>query len=265
VHHALVDTIEPYFENKMIYDSYACRKGKGTQAAVFRLQNMLSKARREYSKVYVLQADISRYFPSIRHSRLLGILDRTLRDSRALWLCDKIISNSGYNSIGLPVGALTSQLFANVYMDRLDHKIKDDWGVKHYLRYMDDFVVLAGSKRQLWSLLSRIEEFLAIDLGLSLNPKTAIFPAASGIDFAGYRTWSTHILPRKRNIKRARKKFKHLSRLYAKGLVGLEHIKPRVASFLGYAKHCNAKKTTQSTLNMLVLRRDRDHQKRVTK
>ena len=256
VHHALVDTIEPYFESKMIKDSYACRIGKGTQAAVFRLQHMLQKARRKYAKVYALKADISKYFPSIHHARLLEILAGTIRDKNALWLSEKIIRNSGYESRGLPVGALTSQLFANVYLDRLDHQVKDQWGVKHYLRYMDDFVILAESKRNLWSMLRRIERFLVMDLGLALNPKTAVFPAAKGIDFAGYRTWPTHILPRKRNIKRTKKKFTSLSKLYAKGLVTLDYIKPRVDSFLGYAKHCNAERTTQSTLNRLVLRRD---------
>jgi retron-type reverse transcriptase len=255
VHHALVDTVEPYFENKMIKDSYACRKEKGTQATIARLQYMLRRASNEYRKVFALQADISKYFPSINHARLLEILARTIKDKNTLWLCERVVRDSGYNSRGIPVGALTSQLFANVYMDQLDHKIKDDWGVKNYLRYMDDFVILADSKKYLWELYFQIEQFLAINLNLSLNPKTTIFPAAKGIDFAGYRTWTTHILPRKRNIKRAKKKFESLSKKYANGLVTLDYIKPRVSSFLGYTKHCNANKTTQSTLNRLILRR----------
>lgn len=253
VHHALVDTIEPLFERKMIFDSYACRKNKGTHGAVQRLQYMLRRARRNWGNVYVLKADISKYFPSINHDRLLQILARTIRDPDVLWLCEQIIKAGGYTQRGIPVGALTSQLFANVYLDQLDHKIKDNWGIKNYVRYMDDFVILSGSKRELWDILDSLHDYLALDLRLALNPKTAIFPASKGVNFAGYRTWSTHILPRKRNIKRIRRNFRTLAREYAASNIGLDYIKPRVMSFLGYVKHCNAYKTTESILDELVL------------
>jgi len=253
VHHALVDRIEPLFERKMIFDSYACRKGKGTHGAVQRLQAMLRKTRRKWGEVYVLKADISKYFPSINHARLQEILARTIRDPNVLWLCKRIIKGGGYEARGIPVGALTSQLFANVYLDQLDHHIKDHLGVKHYVRYMDDFVILAKSKSDLWELLDRLQDYLAIDLKLSLNPKTEIYPASKGVNFAGYRTWSTHILPRKRNIKRTRHNFRALARSYTAGKVGLDYIKPRLMSFLGYVKHCNAWRTTSSILNELVL------------
>lgn len=253
VHHALVDVIEPFFERKMIYDSYACRRGKGTHGAVNRLQDMLRRAGRHWSKTYVLKADISKYFPSVNHDLLLEILSKTIRDKGALWLCDQIIRQGGFTHRGIPVGALTSQLFANVYLDRLDHRVKDEWGIKHYVRYMDDFVILGGSKAELWNLLDNIEEFLACDLRLSLNPKTCIYPAVKGVDFAGYRTWATHVLPRKRNIKRARRQFRALARAYAAGRVGLSYIKPRLMSFLGYVKYCRAGKTTDSVLSELAL------------
>ena len=256
VHHALVDVVEPLFERKMIYDSYACRASKGTHGAVQRLQAMLRQARRQWAEVYVLKADISKYFPSINHARLKEILTRTVRDPAVLWLCERIIQGGGYEKRGIPVGALTSQLFANVYLDQLDHQIKDHWGIKHYVRYMDDFVILGRSKRELWNLLDRLQDYLAIDLKLSLNPKTAIYPASKGVNFAGYRTWSTHILPRKRNIKRTRHTFRSLARSYAAGKLDLDYIKPRLMSFLGYVKHCNAWKTTNSLLNELILIRN---------
>ncbi len=255
VHHALVDVVEPLFEQKMIKDSYACRPGKGTHGAVSRLQNMLRRARRQWGEVYVLKADISKYFPSINHDRLLQILARTIRDRDALWLCEQVIRGGGFESRGIPVGALTSQLFANVYLDQLDHQVKDHWGVKRYVRYMDDFVILGRSKAELWELLDQLQDYLAIDLKLSLNPKTAIYPASKGINFAGYRTWSTHILPRKRNIKRTRRSFRALARSYAANRVSLDYIRPRVMSFLGYVRHCNAHDTTQSVLSELALSR----------
>jgi hypothetical protein len=170
-----------------------------------------------------------------------------------LWLCENIIVNSGYYDTGIPVGSLTSQLFANVYLNELDHYIKDKLAVKYYVRYMDDFVILGDSKKYLWSLLNNIEYFLADNLILSLNPKTSIFPSNHGIDFAGYRTWATHILPRKRNVKRFRRKFKKLMKLYNNGDIDLEYIKPRVMSFLGYVKHCNSYITTKEILKDFVL------------
>ncbi len=256
VHHALVRVIEPLFERKFIYDSYACRKGKGTHKAVDRLQAYLRKAKRLWGKVYVLKADIAAYFPSIVHEHLLLILSRTIRDKSTLWLCRTIIQECGHKGRGLPVGALTSQLFANIYLNQLDHLVKDDLGVRFYLRFMDDWVILAPSKAVLNEILAVAKEYLVSDLGLSLNLKTRIFPAHQGVDFAGYRTWVTHRLPRKRNVLRARRRFRALAQSYADGEIGLDDIRPSVASFLGYMKHCSSFHTIQGILDDFVLKRN---------
>jgi RNA-directed DNA polymerase len=256
VHHALADVLEPFFDRKMIYHSYACRKGKGTHAATSRVQHDLRIAKRNWGDVYVLQADISKYFPSIDHDVLLRLIARTIRDPDVLWLCRQIIKNTGFKKRGIPVGALTSQLFANIYLTALDHKVQSQYGRRHYVRYMDDFIILGKSKAELQGLLYRLREFLATNLRLALNPKTSIYPARSRmVDFAGYRICATHMLPRKRNIKRTRSCFKKLSRDYAQGRIGLADIQPKVASFLGYAKHCSSRKTTDSVLAQLKLQR----------
>jgi hypothetical protein len=113
---------------------------------------------------------------------------------------------------------------------------------------MDDFIILSESKSFLRGLLRDIESFLTSELCLSLNPKTSIFPVKQGIDFAGYRVWNTHLLPRKRIIKRTRRQFRLLQKKYAVGVIGLDYIHPRVASFLGYAKHCASQKTVREIL-----------------
>jgi len=256
VHHALVRVIEPLFERKFIFDSYACRVGKGTHAAVLRTQQFMRKAKAKWGQVYVLKGDISKYFPSIRHEHLLGILKRTIRDRDVLWLCETIIQNCGEKGRGIPVGALTSQLFANVYLDQLDHLIKDDLGIKHYIRYMDDWVVLAPDKKYLWETLYCVEDFISSRLGLVLNPKTQVFPASHGIDFCGYRIWPTHLLPRKRNVKKAKRRFKWMAKAYAQGRITLGYIGPRVASFLGYMKYCSAYKTAREVLQEFKLCRN---------
>lgn len=254
VHHALVSVVEPVFERKMIEDSYACRKGKGVHAARRRAQEYIRMAKREWGKVYVLKADISKYFPSINHDVLFRMFTRTIKDRNVLWLARQIIYKSGYKNRGIPVGALTSQLEANIYLTLFDHWIKDELGIRYYVRYMDDFMILSRSKSILRELLHEIEAYLVVELSLALNPKTTIVPAR-GVDFCGYRIWPTHTLPRKRNLKKVRRRFRAMSNMYASGRVDLNYVHARVASFLGYMKYCDGYRTTKSVLDELVLKR----------
>lgn len=249
IHHAICNIIESLFERKFIYDSYACRKTKGTHAAVKRCQAFMRRLPRNS---YVLKADISQYFPSINHDILMKIIKRTISCKDTLWLIEKIVR---IDDIGLPIGALTSQLFANVYLSMFDHFVKDYLGVKYYVRYMDDFIIIHHDKQYLKSLLSEIESFLSEKLMLKLNPKTHIYPMRHGIDFCGYRIWPTHILPRKRNIKRAKKRFKKFMRLYNEGEITLNKIKSSIMSFIGYMKHCNGYRSLSYILYETVLTR----------
>ena len=255
-HHALVRVVKPLFEKKFIFDSYACRDGKGTHAAVQRLQNFMRRASYTGERVYILQCDISKYYPSIDHDVLKQIIRRTIKDRRLLEVWDRLIDGfNGDTEIGLPIGALTSQLSANIYLNELDHFVKEYIQAKYYLRYMDDFIVVSTDKEYLKKVLADVQWFVECTLKLKLNPKTRIFPASHGVDFAGYRTFTTHILPRKRNIKAAKLRFKDLSHEFKYGRVDFEGVRARVASFLGYVKHCQAHKTTESTLRWLVLRK----------
>lgn len=257
IHHALVRVVGPLFERKFIHDSYACRIGKGTQAAVARSQRFIRVAKRNWGDdCYLLKADISRFFASIRHHVLLAEIERTLSDPDALWLWRQIVGGYGHaTGIGLPVGALTSQLGANIMLNRLDHFAKDRLGIKFYVRYMDDFVAVLPNKEA----AAKAMETLAGEVNalcLALNPKTAIHPWQRGLDFCGYRIWPTHILPRKRNVKRARLSFRRLAEKYRVGLVDQEHVRQRVNSFLAYAKHCNADRTVRGVLGDLRLKRE---------
>lgn len=256
VHHALVQVVGPLYERKFIHDSYACRVGKGTQAAVARAQHFMRVAKRNWSDdCYILKADISRFFASIRHHVLLAEIERTLADRDALWLWRQIIAGYGHESgIGLPVGALTSQLGANIILNRLDHFAKDQLGLKFYVRYMDDFVAILPSKAAAADAMKALAGEVNA-LCLALNPKTAIHPWQRGLDFCGYRIWPTHILPRKRNVKRARLSFRQLATRYRAGQVDQEHVRQRVNSFLAYTKHCSAARTVSGVLGDLRLKR----------
>jgi hypothetical protein len=139
------------------------------------------------------------------------MIARIISDKKLLWLINKIIQShesTEQDGKGIPIGALTSQLFANVYLDPLDLFIKEVCREKYYLRYMDDFIILHNDKTHLFELLCKIENFLHDNLKLNLNPHTGIFPGKHGINFCGYRIWPTHIKPRKSTVKRARKRLK---------------------------------------------------------
>jgi len=257
VHHALVDVIEPFFEKKFIFDSYACRKGKGFHMAAKKAQSCIRKLGAGKS-VYILKADISKYFPSINHNHLMKAISRTIRDKNVLSLSKNIIKNSGFDKVGLPVGTLTSQLFANVYLDLFDHYIKDDLGVKLYCRYMDDFIVVSSNKQDLHQILSMASNFLEKELSLSLNPKTSIFPEKQGLDFCGYRIWRTHILPRKRTVKRARRKIIKTARKCNAGSAPVSLVRDQIMSYLGYMKHCNGHITSKHILIDAKIKRTKE-------
>ena len=225
VQHALNNVIEPLFDKRMIYDSYACRRGKGTHKAAKRLAYFLGKPRNRY----FIKADIKSYFASINHTILRAIIGRYINDEGVLWLIDEIIRS--YPGTGLPIGNLLSQLFANVYLHELDHYIKDSLGVKFYIRYMDDFIVLNESKLYLKELLSDIQQFLSSNLALSLNPKTRIGKTAEGIEFVGYRIWNRNKLIKKQSLFRMRKKAK----AWRHGKISDDRFLASIGSWIGHS------------------------------
>ena len=255
VHHALVQVIGPHFERRFIEQSFACRVGKGTHAASDYLTSMLRSADDRWQNFYVLKADVTQYFYSIDHEILLRILARTIGDKDVLDVLRVLVTQCGCieGNRGLPLGALTSQLLANVYLDQLDHYVKDTLGVRQYVRYMDDFVILHHDKRELWRIFADVRDYLAYELHLTLNSKTRIFPASHGVDFAGYRHWAGYKLPRKRNVVRARRRFRGLSRAYRDERVALTTVRSCVASYVGYMKHCKGYRSLGSTLESLCL------------
>jgi len=254
VHHALVQVVEPIFENKFITDSFACRKGKGTHAAVDRVQYFERIVKRNYGDFYILKLDVKKFFPSINHDILKREFRRAISDKKVQRLYDQIIDSFESNGRGLPIGALTSQLSANIYLSPLDHFVKEVCREKYYVRYMDDIVIISPSKKHLQKLWKEIEAFLNRQLDLQLNPKSKIFRWKQGIDFCGYRIWPTHIKPRKATLKRARRRLKKFAKIYAHNPKILTRAKQSIMSFLGYVKHCQCFKTTNSALSETVFK-----------
>jgi len=239
VQHALMTVIEPIWEREFISDSFACRVGLGTHAGADRLTQFLRVASR-WDSAFVFKADVQKFFPSIDHDILKGLLRRRIGCEKTWWLMETIIDSWNYETgKGLPIGNLTSQLFANIYLHELDLYIKQDLRQRFYLRYMDDFVVIGPDKPELHEVWRKTEAFLAERLKLTLNRKTRLFPAAQGVDFLGYKVWATHRLLRKRSVVGMKRRLKAYYRKVERGDLDYQQLRNRLMSWIGHAQHAN--------------------------
>lgn len=240
VQHAINNVLEPIFDKRFISQSYACRKGKGMHAASDTLKEWLYEWNKYHpdQPLYAIKADIHHYFQSIDHAVLKTEIRKVIKDAGVLALLDRIIDHNGNmpDGVGIPVGNLTSQLFANIYLDALDQFIKHELGVEAYIRYMDDFVILSPDKEQLRSWLARIEQFLREELKLEFNPKTTILAAKNGIDFVGYKHRATHRKVRKDSIKRIKRTIKKCE----SGKITTEQLQKSIQSWTGHAGHADS-------------------------
>jgi retron-type reverse transcriptase len=262
VQHAIMAVIEPIWEGRFISDSYACRTGKGTHAGADRVQAMMRECLRKHGKLYALKADIRKYFASINHAKLKLLLRKRIADQALMNVLDDIIdsySEQGCPGQGLPIGNLTSQLFANIYLDDFDQWIKCRRQERWYARYMDDFVVLSHDKRHLHALRLDIERWLGENLALETNHKTGVFPVAHkhgrGLDFLGYHLWPDRRRLRKASLRRFKRRVRKLQRDYACGNANLADIHQQLNSMIAHARHGDAMPVIKKTLNSAVFRR----------
>lgn len=254
--HALCGVLGPIMERRFIYHSYACRSGKGIHKGANQTQAWLRECEKKWGRVYCLKADISKYFVSIDHGILLGILKGIIKDKMVIRMCQEIIQSGGNEGRGLPIGNLTSQWWANLYLDQMDHFVKETLKVKHYLRYMDDTVFLAPNKNELWNWYQEINCFVEEKLRLRLNPKTSIFPVGQrSVDFLGYRIWPDHRLLRKGSVKKIKRKIKRLQIGYANGDISTEKINAIIQSWLGHAGHADTYRLRRKILEGAIFSR----------
>ncbi|MCX6749062.1 MAG: reverse transcriptase domain-containing protein [Candidatus Pacearchaeota archaeon] len=229
VHHAIIKIIEPLFDKSFIYDSCANRIGKGNLFAIKRFQEFLRKVTHSGSRIaFCLKADIRHYFQEVNHSILIELIKRKIKDEKVIWLIKQILENGeNMTGRGMPLGNLTSQFFANVYLNELDYFIKQGLKAKYYIRYVDDFVILHNSREQLEEWKEKIDIFLREKLRLELHPeKSKVIPLSKGVDFVGFRCFYYFRLLRKRNIIKILTKIKE----YKEGkTVSLEEIKRKLA------------------------------------
>lgn len=268
VQHCLCDNIlKPYFENRLIYDNAACREGKGTDFARNRLTGFLREHyKRHGTRGYILKYDVHHYFASIDHHTLIGMLC-DIPDIRVLALLYHIIkSHDGSvdpktgRGMGLPLGNQTSQWFALYYLDPLDRLIKERMRVRHYVRYMDDGVLLHESKEYLREVLARMRA-MAKELRLEFNQKTQIVPISEGVDFLGFRFYLTNtgkVIRRLRTSSKRRwkRRLKKYAEEYRDGERSLEEINRSIVGYNGHLTHGHTWKLRNKVLGDYVLTRE---------
>jgi retron-type reverse transcriptase len=257
LHHAIFKVVNEIFEPTFISHSFSCRIGKGTHRGVAALDVMIRKATRNYTiQRFALKCDIRKFFDSIDHRILLDILKTRIRDPDFLWLLEEIVESfqsdlsNLFQKRGLPIGNLTSQIFANVYMNELDQFVKHKMKLKYYARYTDDFVIVGHSEAYLQEKLGEILSFLDSRLALSLHPdKIIIRKCGQGIDFLGYVVFPHHILIRGKTRKRIFRKLREKVKLQKSGRITEDELNQSLQSYLGVLSNADSHKLREQVLN----------------
>jgi RNA-directed DNA polymerase len=233
VHHAVMQVMQPIWDKQFIFDLYSAIPGKGLHAGSYRLREFL---RDQENTRYCLKFDISKFYPSIVPEKLYEIVCRTVKDPGMLWLLADVIFSTPDG--GVPIGNYLSQYFSNLYLTPFDHWIKETLGLKYYIRYCDDGVILHADRTRLKEIQVEIAEYLN-PLGLTLNRKTSIFPVdRCGVDFLGYRCFRTHTLLRASSARRFKKKVRQIEKNYR--LMNPAAVLGSTGAYYGWLKHCDA-------------------------
>ncbi len=240
LHHAVHRLLYPFFDRIFVADSFSCRIDKGTHAALNRFRDLALKVGKNHTRtVWVLKCDIRKFFASVNQTILLKLLFERIPDDDICLLLVNIVGsfNSGRSGVGIPLGNLTSQLFANVYLNELDLFVKQYLRFSHYIRYADDFVFLSPYKNELLAILPIVSDYLQNNLRLTMHPDKIILKTfGSGVDFLGWTHFSDHRVLRKTTERRM---FKRIA----------EHpSKATIKSYLGLLSHGD----TQSLQNMIL-------------
>jgi RNA-directed DNA polymerase len=242
LHHAIYRQLYPFFDRTFIFDSYSCRLEKGTHKAIVRFnQFFLKVSKNNTNTCWVLKGDVRKFFASIDHSILMDILKEYIPDEKIVWLLQEVIGSFkiGTENKGLPLGNLTSQLFANVYLNKFDQFIKHKIKARYYIRYADDFAIFSEDRAWLKEQIRPIQDFLSSNLKLELHPdKLFLKTVSSGVDFLGWVHFPDHMVLRSATKKRMFRKLKINN-----------YKKQSLNSYLGMISHGNAFKIKKELLS----------------
>lgn len=265
--------VNPVLVPGYIEDSYGCIPGRGSLSAMKKLKYWLEfVSRKEGESWFYLKLDISKYFYRVSHRILKKVLAKKIKDERLLELLYGIIDckhtpfglppgkkpeevplEERLFDVGMPIGNLLSQMFANIYLDMLDQFCKRVLCIRYYIRYMDDVIILSCDKVQLREWKDRIGEFLDTELELNLNNKTCIRPIGQGIEFVGYRVWADRVVLRKSTTLRIKRSLSGVRRLYESGRIPLEKVTEIFTCYIGMLKHTDSQALIDKLYKDMVL------------
>lgn len=259
VHQVVYNVLTDLFDKKFIFHSLSSRLGKGTHVGVTQLCKMIRKISANGNRpCYALKMDIKRFFDTVDHKILKTLIRKNIQDPRVLKIVDVVIDSFEIKqgaAVGIPLGNVTSQLFANVYLHELDDFIKQTLREPYYLRYCDDSIILSNDELHLQSLIPVIQEFLIKSLHLELHPKKVIIrKLIQGIDFVGYVLFPHHRLVRTRTKQRMKKRLKEAYANYLKGEIDAAQMDQKLQSYLGILSHANQHTLAQAAKNAYWVR-----------
>lgn len=241
VQFATHNIIKDVYANVFISDSYACLEERGTHKAVDTVQKYMRIAEREFGDPWIIKFDISKYFYTIDRDILKGLLRKKIACKKTLWLLDLIIDSSPEGERGIPLGNVTSQDFANIYLNELDQFVKRFLKVRYYVRYMDDSIAIVDGRDNAKRILNKMKNFIENRLNLAANPKKSqIFPLKQGVNAYGYKIWTTHRLVRDESKRAMKRRIKAIDRKLKSGEIELYDVKQAVNAWLGHARHSNS-------------------------
>lgn len=245
--------IKPYIVPRLIKDTYACLENRGTHLAVASLQKYMRVMNRQYPNYYIVKFDIQKFFYSIDQNILFGIMSRYIKDKDLLELTKQLIFDDE-QSLGIPIGNYTSQFFANIYLNELDHFVKEKMKVKYYVRYMDDFIMLAKTKSEAKRWLSLVNQFVQDKLNLTLNHKSRYYPHKMGVDFCGFHIFETHCRLRTSSKTKIKRKVKKWNLLYENNVLDMAHVRRCWNSWLAHSNHANSYFLQKKVYNSIIFK-----------
>ena len=249
---AMNSVLKQIYQPKFIYDTYACLDDKGTHRCVKRIQYFMRKAKWEYGdEAFIIKIDVKKFFYSIVREILKELIAKTIKDKETLNLIYLIIDSADeIDILGMPLGNTISQLCANIYLNVVDQYAKRNLGLKYYVRYMDDIIIVVESRERAKEVLELIRNQVEIKLNIKLNDnKSKTFPIAQGVNAMGFKIYTTHMLLRNDSKKRIKQKLRKFKQLLIEEKITIEKVEQILNSWHGHAKQANSYTFIQSLLS----------------
>ena len=234
--------LQGIYRSVFIKDSYACLEEKGMHEAVHRIQHYMRLAQWKYEEPYIVKIDVRKFFYSINRDILKTIYRKKIPESEQdfLRILDMIVDSSPEGERGLPLGNVTSQDFANIYLNEVDQFCKRYLGLKWYVRYMDDICIIVKDRETARNVLAKIRTYVKDHLDLELNEKTHIYPLAQGINTLGFRIHTTHLEVRNSSKAAMKRRIKKIDEKVQSGRLTKKQAQQAVNAWLGHARHSNS-------------------------